>query len=145
MKIVVDTSILFQAMYSSAGASHAMFKILRSGDIKIALSIPVFQEYCEVLLRKESLAQFELSKGDIQKVLDFIALVGVKTDIRFLLRPNLRDENDNMFMELAFASDSRYIVTKNIRDFTYRPELRLDEIQIITSADFMKNWRLQHA
>ncbi len=77
--------------------------------------------------------------------MDFIALVGVKTDIRFLLRPNLRDENDNMFMELAFASDSRYIVTKNIRDFTYRPELRLDEIQIITSADFMKNWRLQHA
>jgi hypothetical protein len=48
-------------------------------------------------------------------------------------------------MELAFASDSRYIITKNIKDFTYRPELKLEEIQIVSSSDFLKKWREQNA
>jgi len=145
MNIVLDTSILFQALYSSQGASHAVFKLIRSGDLKLALSIPVFEEYRDVLMRSSSLKQFDLSKEDIQKTLDFIALVGIKTDIYYLLRPNLRDENDNIFMELAFASDSRYIITKNIKDFTYKPELKLEEIQIVSSSDFLKKWREQYA
>jgi predicted nucleic acid-binding protein len=86
-----------------------------------------------------------LEKEDIYKILDFIAFVGIKTDIRFLLRPNLRDENDNIFMELAFASDSRFLITKNVRDFTYKPELKLDEIQIVTPAEFMDMWRKWYA
>ena len=145
MKIVLDTSIVFQALYSSAGASFEIFRLVREGEIKLALSIPIFEEYCDVLLRSTSLMDFELSRGEVQKVLDFIALVGVKTDIRFLLRPNLRDENDNMFVELAFASDSRFIVTKNIRDFTCNPDLRFEEIQIVSPSDFLKKWRQHYA
>ena len=141
MKIVLDTSVLFQAMYSSNGASHAIFKLIREGLVKISISIPVFEEYCDVLLRKTSLSQFELTEKDINNVLDFIALIGVKTDIRFLLRPNLKDENDNMFIELAFASDSRYIITRNVRDFKNRNELIFEGIEIITPTDFMVLWR----
>ncbi len=48
-------------------------------------------------------------------------------------------------MELAFASDSRYIVTRNIKDFSNNAELKLDEIQVLTSADFLKEWRMHHA
>lgn len=145
MKVVVDTSVLYQAMYSSLGASYAIFQLIRSGELKLALSIPVFEEYCDVLSRDSSLKQFEFTKEDINKILDFIALIGIKTDIRFLLRPNLRDENDNIFMELAFASDSQFIITKNIRDFVYNPELKLDEIQIVTPAEFMRRWRERYA
>jgi len=145
MKVVLDTSVLFQALYSSTGASHAIFKLIRSGDLKIALSVPVFEEYCDVLLRKTSLKQFGLSEEDIKKVLDFIALVGVKTDIRYLLRPNLRDENDNMFMELAFASDCQYIITRNVKDFVYEPELRLEGIEIVTPSEFLHTWRKEYA
>jgi len=145
MKVVLDTSVLFQALYSSTGASHAIFKLTRSGDLKIALSVPVFEEYCDVLLRKTSLKQFGLSEEDIKKVLDFIALVGVKTDIRYLLRPNLRDENDNMFMELAFASDCQYIITRNVKDFVYEPELRLEGIEIVTPSEFLHTWRKEYA
>ena len=141
MKIVLDTSVLFQAMYSSTGASHAIFKLIREGSIKLSLSIPVFEEYCDVLLRKTSLKQFELSENAIKTVLDFIALIGIKTDIRFLLRPNLKDENDNIFVELAFASDAQYIITKNIRDFTKQCDLRFEDIEIITPSDFIRHWR----
>lgn len=145
MNVVLDTSILFQALYSSQGASHAVLKLIRSGDLKLALSIPVFEEYCDVLLRTSSLKQFDLLHEDVQRILDFIALIGLKTDIHYLLRPNLRDESDNIFMELAFASDSRFIITKNIKDFTYRPELKLEEIQIVSSSEFLKKWREQYA
>lgn len=145
MKVVIDTSVVFQALYSSGGASHAILSLVRSGEIKLALSIPVFEEYCEVLLRKTSLEQFELTEEDIKIVLDFIALVGVKTDIRYLLRPNLRDESDNIFVELAFASGAKYVITKNVRDFTVDTDLKLEEIEIVTPAEFMRKWRLHYA
>jgi len=141
MKVVIDTSVMFQALYSATGASHAILKLVRSGDLKLSLSIPVFEEYCAVLLRKTSLDAFGLTEDDVQAFLDFIALIGEKTDIRYLLRPNLRDETDNMFIELAFASDARYLITKNIGDFTIKPELILEGVTIITPADFMKLWR----
>ena len=141
MKIVVDTSVLYQAMYSSSGASHAILQLIRTGDLRLALSIPVFEEYCDVLLREHSLKQFGLRKEEIHKVLDFIAFIGIKTDIRFLLRPNLQDENDNIFMELAFASDSRFLITKNVRDFINNSELKFDGIKVVTPAEFMKKWR----
>ncbi|MGI5172989.1 putative toxin-antitoxin system toxin component, PIN family [Treponema sp. OMZ 840] len=141
MKVVLDTSVLFQAMYSSKGASHAVLKLIRNASLKLSLSIPVFEEYCDVLLRKSFLELFKLNEKDVRKVLDFIALVGIKTDIYFLLRPNLRDQNDNIFVELAFASNARYIITKNIRDFTKQTELKMEGIETITPADFMKKWR----
>lgn len=138
MKVVIDTSVLFQALYSSTGASHAILKMVRDGRLEMVISTSVFKEYCDVLLRPKNLKMFELSENDVCSILDFIALVSVKIDIDFLLRPNLQDENDNMFMELAFASDSRFLITKNIRDFVNNAELKLDGIQIITPADFMK-------
>jgi len=117
VKAVLDTSILFQALYSSRGASHELLQQVRSGDLQIPVSIPVFNEYCAVLLRADSLGQFGLTKTEVQNVLDFIALVGIKADVHSLLRPNLRDESDNMFMELAFASNTKCIVSRNVRDF----------------------------
>jgi len=96
-------------------------------------------------MRASSLRKFDLLKEDVLRILDFIAFIGVKTDIHYLLRPNLRDDNDNIFTELAFASDSRYIITKNIRDFTYSTELKLEEIQVVSSSDFLKKWREHYA
>jgi putative PIN family toxin of toxin-antitoxin system len=141
MKVVLDTSILFQALCSSKGASHELLRQIRRGDLQIPVSIPVFSEYCDVLLRAESLDQFGLAKTEVQQVLDFIALVGIKTDIRFLLRQNLRDENDNIFMELAFASNTGFIITRNVRDFLHLPDLRFNEIRILTPADFLQERR----
>jgi predicted nucleic acid-binding protein len=34
-----------------------------------------------------------------------------------LFRPNLKDENDNMFVELAIVSQSKFLITNNIKDF----------------------------
>jgi predicted nucleic acid-binding protein len=42
---------------------------------------------------------------------------GENFDPRFLFRPNLKDEADNMFVELAVVSNSHYLATSNLRDY----------------------------
>ena len=144
MRVVLDTCILFQALFSSGGASHQIVKMMRNGELELAISVPVFEEYKDVLQRKESLKQFEMTKDDVVKVLDFIALAAVGIDVHFLMRPNLRDENDNMFVDLAFASGASYLITKNIRDFKIDNELELGSFEVISPSEFMKKWRVHY-
>jgi len=141
MKVTIDTNVMFQALYSNSGASHQIIKLIRDQEIQMVISKPVFLEYQDVLLRTENISLFSLTKKDIIKFLEFIAFIGKPIDIRFLLRPNLQDENDNIFTELAFASDCRYLITKNIQDFRNNTELMLDSFSVITPSDFMKEWR----
>ena len=103
----------------------------------MVVSTPVFAEYCDVCLRKKSLQLFGLTEADVWAVLDFIAYISTKIDIAYLLRPNLQDEGDNLMLELAFASNARYIITKNVHDFTCNNDLRFAEVTVITPADFM--------
>jgi predicted nucleic acid-binding protein len=51
-----------------------------------------------------------------------------------LLRPNLPDENDNIFVECAFASNSDYLVTSNIKDFK-KGELKGFNFKVVTPKE----------
>lgn len=144
VKVTIDTNIIYQALYSSAGASHAILQMIRSGEVQIAISVPVFEEYRDVLYRPKTIKETGRSREDMEKVLDFIALVGVATPINYLWRPNLRDEADNMFVELALASGSEYLITRNVRDYTVDNELILDSFSITTPSDFLEAWRRRH-
>ena len=140
----MDSSVLFQALYSSRGASHAILRLVRDGALKLALSVPVYGEYQDLLSRAGVKDQLGLNDAEVRTVLDFIAFVGVPYPIRYLWRPNLRDEADNMFIELALASGSQYLVTQNIRDFTVDAELSPEPLVIATPAQFMQDWRRSH-
>lgn len=144
MIITVDTNIIYQALYSSRGASFKILQLIRHGELKIAISVPVFEEYRDVLLRKKTISHTGRSKDDMEKILDFFALVGIPSSIDFFWRPNLKDESDNMFVELAFASGSDFLVTRNTRDFTIGNELLFDSFTVTTPADFLKDWRNKH-
>jgi len=141
MKIVVDTSVMYQALMSSSGASHEILQRIRRAEVQIAISVPVFEEYSAVFLRETSLASFHLKAKEIHSVLDFIALVSVKTDIRFLMRPNLQDENDNIFAELAFASGANCLITRNSKDFLNNTDLILDSFQVVNPYEFLQKRR----
>ena len=74
----------------------------------------------------------------------FVATVAFPVDISYLWRPNLRDEADNMVLELAIASRSNYLITSNIRDFTVDADLKNDDICIVTPGEFYWKWRATH-
>jgi len=136
--------VVYQALRTNSGASHKILNMVRNSQLELSISIPVFNEYADVLNRKKTLEDLHLTKKDIQYFLDFVCLVGFPFDISFLLRPNLKDESDNMFVELAFASNSRFLITSNISDFSKETNLLFDSFQIVTPAQFLTIWRKYH-
>lgn len=144
MLLTLDTNILYQALKSKTGASHFILQQVRNRKNQIALSVPVFFEYHDVLTRDNSLKDFELQLNDIEKFLRFIAYIGKTFEIYFLLRPNLEDEKDNKIVELAVTNQSDYLITSNVRDFK-NAELKFDQLKIITPSEFVKMWREKNA
>lgn len=139
MIVTVDTNVIFSALHSNRGASHKIFRLIVEEKITAALSSQLYFEYYDVLTRQELLEKINLSHEDIESVLDLIALLAKKHSIYFLLRPNLVDEKDNMVVECAFASNSDYLITSNIKDFM-QAELKGFKFKVITPGDFYKLW-----
>lgn len=144
MLVTLDTNILYQALMSTSGASYFILQQVRKRRIRIALSVPVFYEYQDVLTRETSLKDFQLSLQDIEKFLRFIAYIGKPFEIYFLFRPNLQDEKDNKIVELAVTSQSDFLITSNIRDFQ-QAELKFEQLHIMTPSAFVKIWRAHYA
>ncbi len=57
--------------------------------------------------------------------------------MRYLWRPNLRDEGDNFVYEAAFAASPATIVTHNLRDFR-KPELDWPGVFVKTPRQVLK-------
>jgi putative PIN family toxin of toxin-antitoxin system len=141
MTVVVDTNVLYQALKSNLGASYFILQLVRQRKLRLAISVPVFIEYEDVLNRKKSLQDFKLSKVDIEIILRFLAYIGIPYNIFYVFRPNLRDEGDNIFIELALASNAKFLITRNVDDFLKRNELKFNDLKIITPSEFVKIWR----
>jgi len=144
MLVVVDTNVVYQALRSSLGASFYILSLIRNNKISLALSMQVFNEYEDVLKRPSTIKDLKLSFGDIEKILQFIAFIGKPYTTYYLFRPNLKDESDNMFIELAIVSNCNYLITNNVRDFTTKSELKFQDLKVITPSDFVKMWRKNH-
>ena len=140
MILTVDTNVIFSALYSREGASHAILRLILDEKVQLALSSQVFFEYYDVLTREESLAKLDLSVREIEDILDLLALLAQKHAIYFLLRPSLTDEKDHIFLECAFASHSAYLITSNVKHFE-GAELKGFGFGIITPGDFYHLWK----
>ncbi len=143
MIITVDTNVILAALMSQNGASYRILNLIIEENLKMALSTSVILEYDDVLKRQEILAKMSLSVDQIEDVLDLLVLLADKYSIYYRLRPNLLDENDNLFVECAFTSNSHYLITSNIKDFR-RSELKSYPFQVITPKDFYQFWRSEH-
>lgn len=110
----------------------------------MAISVPVFLEYRAVLSREDNRRLLGLNDESINAILQFIVINARITNIWYTWRPNLRDEGDNMIVELARAGGSEYLITQNVKDFTLDSDMRNDDLNIITPVEFMKLWRSTH-
>ena len=133
MKVIFDTSVLVAAARSSQGASFALISALPSKQFQICLSVALYVEWQAVLTRAEHLPLNQEVENALA-FLRYLASIAHLQDIYYLWRPQQRDPNDDMVLELAVAAQAKYIVTHNIRDFQ---RLKFDVIAI-TPADFLK-------
>ena len=83
---------------------------------ELALSVPVYLEYQDVLMRPGLLAA-AFSPDDIMAVCRFLAPIAHAQDIHFLWPAFLTDPKDDMILELAVAAGATIIVTHNTRHF----------------------------
>ncbi|RLA06187.1 MAG: putative toxin-antitoxin system toxin component, PIN family [Gammaproteobacteria bacterium] len=132
-KIVIDTNVIISGLHSSSGKSYELLQIIDDKNIRLSISIPLILEYEEVLLRKKK--DFGFNKQDIDNFLDYFCKIANQQRIFYLWRSYLKDLKDDMVLELAFESQSDYIITYNIKDFK---GIEKFGIQVITPYEFLK-------
>jgi len=111
-RVVLDTNVLISAFRSRRGPAFTLVSRIGSGSFEISVSVPLVLE-CEEILHRET----TLEEGEIISVLQLLCSVAHRQKIFYLWRPLLPDPKDDMVLELAVASRSRFIVTYNQRDF----------------------------
>ncbi|MBC7900742.1 MAG: putative toxin-antitoxin system toxin component, PIN family [Saprospiraceae bacterium] len=134
MRVVFDTNVLVAAARSQGGASFALVSMLPTQQFELAISIPLYLEYLDVLQPPANIPANQTPEdvlGFIRKLLGY----SHKQRIYFGWRPALKDPNDDFVLELAIASQSSYIVTFNAKDFI---NIELFGIETISPADFLK-------
>lgn len=134
LRVIFDTNLLAAALRSKSGASFALISMLPSPKFELAVSVPLYLEYLDVLMRPD-VKPSNISNSDvlsfIRKTLDY----SHKQSIYFRWRPWLKDAKDDMILELAIASNADYIITFNLKDFG---NIETFGIEAISPSDFLE-------
>lgn len=116
IRAVLDTNVLIAALRSRQGASFRLLSLLGDPRWQPALSVALLLEY-EAIASRHAQA-LHLPQWVVDAILNQICLHAHFQSIRFRVRPALPDPDDDFVLELAVASQSRYLVTHNLRDFS---------------------------
>jgi len=115
ISVVIDTNVIFSGLLTKKGYSHLLLKNIDHPDLRLNISVPLILEYEKMFF--ERLSDLTLSKTDITNFLDFICRISAHIKIHYLWRPFLKDQYDDMVLELAINCSAKYIVTYNVKDF----------------------------
>jgi len=140
MRVVFDTCVWVSAVRSRRGASFALLSEIPHKRFQFGISVPLFLEYRAKLLEAVTKGDTKLNQKQIEAILSALAFNGKEVSIYYRLRPNLKDENDNMVFECAANFGASTIITHNIRDFR-NPELGAYQIDILTPGEFINRIR----
>lgn len=132
LRIVLDTNVLVAALRSKRGASSRLVSLLGTGRFDMHVSVALVLEYEEVLMRQR--LQLGLTQQDIEDFLDSICALAGHQQVYYQWRPSLRDERDELVLDLAVAAGCDHIVTFNRRDFVGAERFGL---QITTPREFL--------
>ena len=133
MNIVIDTNVLISALKSKRGASYKLIMLLPKNLFVPNMSVPLFVEY-EAVSKRSGLLN-NLNNEEINSILDYILSKSKIQKIFYLWRPLLKDPKDDLVLEVAVASKSKYIITFNIKDFKGCEKFG---IEALTPQEFMK-------
>lgn len=139
MKVALDTDVIIAARRSLSGASNALLRALRAGQIEAVASVPMMLEYEAVLMRPEQRRAMEMSEQQVNRFLDALAALLTPVMPYFLWRPRLRDPDDEMVLAAAVNSGAQAIVTFNKRDFL--PEATQFNLEVLTPAEALHRLR----
>jgi putative PIN family toxin of toxin-antitoxin system len=112
MRIVLDTNVLVSGLLSASGPPGWIVEAVLTGELELALSMAIRQEYEDVLRRPE----FAFSAGVVDGLLAAIDPFGFPVAAAPPCPVPLPDPGDEPFLAVARASDST-LVTGNLKHY----------------------------
>lgn len=129
MLAVIDTNVLLVSV-SDRSKFHWIYKIIIEKKISIAFTNDMLAEY------EEQIAQhwnYEVAANVIRSILE---LSTAKLTVNYFnLNLITNDEDDNKFVDCAFAANAEYIVT-NDKDFDVLKSIGFPSIRVINVYEF---------
>ncbi|PWR00733.1 putative toxin-antitoxin system toxin component, PIN family [Leucothrix pacifica] len=132
INVTIDTNVLLGALKSNKGASYKLLMLLTERVFTANISVPLFIEYESVAKRTELVAN--LSEEDINDILNYFLSKSNIQKIFYLWRPFLKDPKDDLVLEVAVKSQSKYIITFNKKDFVGCEKFG---IEVMTPYEFL--------
>lgn len=124
-------------MLSADGVNRKILRACLEGRVLPLLGQTLFNEYEAVLSREHLYQNCAISPTNRSELLNALLSASEWVKIYFSWRPNLPDESDNHWIELAVAGSASYIVTHNHKHLN-AAELRFPGIRILSPAAFLK-------
>ncbi len=115
INVVIDTNVLIAALRSKRGASHKLLMALTENVYRPNISVPLFFEY-EAVAKRETLVK-GVRTEELDAILDYLLSKSSIREIFYLWRPHLKDPKDDLVLEVAVESQSKFIITFNRKDF----------------------------
>lgn len=132
-RVVLDTNVLVAGLKSRIGKSFQLIDLILQNRIQPAVTTPLVLEYDDVLNRPQMLPSV-FSKKEIGQFLDWIVFKSSHHRVHYLWRPFLPDPKDDLVLEAALASESRFIITFNLKDFREAKSLG---VTVLTPSEFI--------
>ena len=132
MRLVLDTNVLVAAMRSPQGASARLMAAVRDGRITALASATLFIEYEAVLTRPDHMRVGNVSLADVNLALGRLAELIEPIVIDFSLRPEARDADDDMVLEVAVNGHADGLVSFEIE--TFRESAARHGVRLMTPA-----------
>lgn len=128
---VIDTNVVVAGLRSRHGNSNKLLKRIGDQSFDFAISAPIILEY-ESVLKRPGMVPY--THSEIDEILDFLCRAGQKYSIYYRWRPWLKDEADNMILELTIHSSADFIITFNKDDFN---ETETFSFELKTPKEFL--------
>jgi uncharacterized protein len=112
MRVVLDTNILISACLKPGGLEARAVNLVLQGTLTACASKEVMAEYRDVLSRKKFEA-VQVPASDLLRSLE-AHVFKVKPVVKITVAS---DDDDNRFLECAFAGHAEYVITGNLKHY----------------------------
>ena len=140
MMLVLDTDVVVAAMRSPRGASAAILRAARNGQVTLLATASLAFEYEAICQEPEHRLAAGLSERDVENFISAVIAMVQPVKTYFLWRPQLHDPDDEMVLEAAINGRAEALVTFNVRDFTFAP--RRFAIELLLPREAIERIRL---
>ena len=130
-KIVLDTNCLIASL-SKRGQYYSVWEGLQTGRYILCVSTDILEEYAEIIAQKMSI---EVATNVIHLLLEsaYVELINPYFNLNLIEA----DQDDNKFVDCAFAANATYIVS-NDKHFNSLKDCDFPKIDVKRIEEFSK-------